>query len=201
MKLNRLGNIAILVLDIQNDFCHEEGIFSRLGFNLKPIQKTVPKIISFIDKARQHNVPIFYSKQIESDEVSPTNLKNQFKSGRLKTVCAPNSWGSELYKLKPLSNEKVLEKYTYDFFSNNELRKRLKEKQINTVIITGVNTDICVDTTVRSAFTLGYNIIIPEDLVASINQEAHQHLLKIFHRFFGTVVKSDEILEYLGCKI
>lgn len=116
MKLDNLGNIVILVLDIQNDFCHEEGIFSKLGFNVKPTQKIVPDIISFIVKARQYNIPIFYSKQIESDRGSPQNLKNQFKSGRLKAVCAPNSWGSELYRLKPLSNEQVLEKYTYDFF-------------------------------------------------------------------------------------
>lgn len=81
------------------------------------------------------------------------------------------------------------------------MRKQLKEKRINTIIITGVNTDICVDTTLRSAFTLGYNIIIPEDLVASINQDTHKQLMKIFHRFFGTVVKSDEILEYLRRKI
>lgn len=198
MKLNNLGNIAILVLDIQNDFCDEEGAFSKLGFNIKTIQKVVPGIINFISKARQYNIPIFYSKQIESDEVSPQNLKNQFKSGRLKSVCAPDSFGSELYKIKPLPNEQVLEKYTFDFFSNNQLKKQLKEKQINTIIITGVNTDICVDTTLRSAFTLGYNIIILEDLVASINQEAHKYLLKTFHRFFGAVIKSDEILEYLG---
>ena len=200
MGLDNLGNIALLVLDIQNDFCHEKGIFSKLGMDVKPAQEMVPRLINFIDKIRHYNIPIFYSKQIESDDVSPQNLKNQFKTGRLKAVCAPNSWGSELYKLKPLSKEQILEKHAYDFLSNTVLRKLLKEKQIDTVILSGINTDVCIDTTLRSAFTLGYNILIPEDIVASMNREAHKHLLKIFHHFFGAVVKSDDILEFLGRK-
>ena len=189
------GNAALLILDIQNDFCHEEGKFSKMGMSVKKVQEMVPRLIEFIEIARKHNIPIFYSKQIESDNVSPKNLKNQFGSGRLKPVCAPDSWGSELYKLKPLPSEHVIEKHTYDFFSNEKLKQLLNKQDVDTLIITGVNTDICVDTTLRSAFTLGYNIIIPEDLVASINQDTHKQLLRIFHQFFGEVVRSSDVFD------
>lgn len=196
--LKDLGNIAVLVVDIQNDFCHEHGAFAQLGLDVTPAQAVTPLIKGFIDEVRKYGIPVIYSKQIESDEVTPPNLKRQFESGRLKAVCAPNSWGSDFYLLQPAEGEYVLEKYTYDLFSNPQLRKILDEKNINTLVITGVNTDICIDTIVRRAFTEGYQVVVPCNLVATMNSEGQRYYLDVFHKFFGTVTDSDRILAYLA---
>ncbi len=110
-KLKKMG---ILVIDIQNDFCHDDGIFAQQGLNVKPAQEVTPRIKAFIDEVRKYNIPVIYTRQIESEEVSPENLKRQFASGKLVPVCAPDSWGSELYQLEPAEGEYVIEKYTYD---------------------------------------------------------------------------------------
>ena len=196
-QLRDLGNIAILVVDIQNDFCHDKGVFAKQGLNVNPAQLVTPRIKSFIAEVRKYGLPIVYSKQIESDEMSPDNLRKQFASGKLVPVCAPDSWGSELYELEPADGEHVLVKHTYDLFSNPELTRILKDHEIATVVITGVNTDVCIDTTVRRAFTEGYNVVVPEDLVATMNAEAPPHYLPVFDRFFGTVTDSSKILTYL----
>ena len=152
-----------------------------------------------IDLKQSSGLPIFYSRQIEDLEFSPVNLKRQFASGRLQNVCAPGSWGSELFQIQPGEKEIVLEKYSYDFFSNLQLEKELQQREIDTLIITGLNTDLCIDTTVRSAFTRGYNIIIPKDLVTSTlaSVEIQDYFLKLFHNFLGEVTTSNAILQKL----
>jgi len=195
--LNDLGNIAVLVVDIQNDFCHDDGIFAQQGLDVKPAQEVAPRIQEFIGIVRKYDVPIIYSKQIESDEITSGNLKRQFAHGKLKAVCAPGSWGSELYLLQPADGEHVLEKRTYDVFSNPRLREILDERRIDTLVITGVNTDVCVDTTIRSAFTHCYKLVVPKDLVATINVAGQEHYLSVFDRFFGDIVESDWVLAYL----
>lgn len=194
------GNIAVLVVDIQNDFCHDDGIFAQQGLDVKPAQEVAPRIQEFIDEIRQYDIPIIYSKQIEAEDITPANLKRQFASGKLKAVCAPNSWGSELYLLQPTDDEHILEKRTYDVFSNPELNRILQERKIKTLVIAGVNTDVCIDTTVRRGFTEGYQIVIPQDLVATMNQAGAKHYLDVFDRFFGDVTDSKTVLSYLSKK-
>ena len=196
-SLHDLGSIALLVVDIQNDFCDDDGEFAHLGLDVHPAQAIVPRLESFIAAARMHGLPVIFSKQIESKSVSPPNLRAQFKAGKLNGVCAPGSWGSELYTLKPLGHEHVLEKYTYDVFSNPMLEKILRKHKIKTLIVTGVNTDICIDTTIRSAFTHGYHIVVPRDLIATMNKAGERFYLNIFDMFFGVVTDARSVLEYL----
>ena len=194
-----LDKTAILIVDIQNDFCDERGAFAKMGLNIKNIQKMTPKLINFIEKARKANLKIIYSKQIESDEVSPENLKAIFKQ-EIIPVCSPNSWGSEFYKINPNSKEIIIEKYTYDVFSNPKLENILRENKIKDLIICGVTTDLCIDSTVRSAFTKGYNIIIPKDLIATVNQKIQKPFLKTFGEFLGTVIKSKDLIKLINSK-
>lgn len=194
------GNIAVLIVDIQNDFCDDNGIFAQQGLDVKPAQEVAPKIHEFIEEVRQYSVPIIYSKQIEAEDITPANLKRQFASGKLKAVCAPGSWGSEFYQLKPIEGEYVLEKRTYDVFSNPDLKRILDEHKVKTLVIAGVNTDVCIDTTVRRAFTEGYQIVVPQDLVATMNRAGEKHYLAVFDRFFGEITDSKTVLSYLSQK-
>jgi ureidoacrylate peracid hydrolase len=197
-KLTDLGNIALLVVDIQNDFCHEEGVFAESGLDISDVQEAAQRIKKFIDQVREYGVRIVYTKQIESDDITPDNLKRQFENGKLVPVCAPDSWGSELYELEPAQGEYLSEKHTYDAFSNPGLNILLKNA--DTVIIAGVNTDVCIDTTVRRAFTEGYQILVAEDLVATAtgaDEKTQKHFLALFDKFYGDVIESEKIIEYL----
>jgi ureidoacrylate peracid hydrolase len=191
------GATAILVVDIQNDFCDDSGKFAEQGLDVKPAQEVAERIDEFLVEARKLGIPIIFSKQIESQEVTPLNLQRQFFRGKLKEVCSPESWGSDFYKVQPSEGEVVVEKNTYDVFSNPELKQKLDELGIRTLVVTGVNTDVCVDTTVRSAFTNGYQIVVPKDLVATMNMEAQKHFLAVFDRFFGDVTDAQTTISQL----
>ena len=90
--------VAVLVVDIQNDFCDNEGIFAQQGLNVKPAQIITPKIEEFIKKIRRYDLLVIYTKQIEHEDITPQNLKRQFNAGKLKPVCSPNS-GNVLFRV------------------------------------------------------------------------------------------------------
>lgn len=195
------GKVGILAVDVQNDFCHRDGAFAHADLNIQPAQAVAVRIRVFIEKVRQYEVPIIYTQMIESETMTPANLRQLITRGKLiksEPVCAPDTWGSELCGLTPVAGEYVLQKSTYDAFSNPILRQVLDANGVKTLIIIGVHTDVCIDSTLRRAFTEGYQIVIPKDLVATMNQEGEEHYLKVFDRFFGDVVDSGVVLSYLN---
>lgn len=166
---------AIIVLDIQNDFCDTDGAFAKyLEWDPTPIQTMVPRLVRYIDEARAEGAQIVFSQMINSATASPTNLKNALSAHAESTAStwpfalARDSWGWELYRIQPQQGDVVLEKKYYDFFSNPQLKKLLNEHGIKTLVITGLYTEVCVFATAMRGFTEGYDIVVPHELTASI---------------------------------
>lgn len=193
---------AILVIDVQNDYCSDSGkIAKERKFDLSPVQKIVYPLINFVDFSRRKNIPIIFIRIVEDHNFMAENAKIIFQhSGNPLDLCTPNSKGFEYYKIKPLKNDLEIIKYSYDAFSVPELDRFLKKQKIKNLILTGVYSAYCVDTTLRSAFTKGYNIIVPKDLVAMPKEKAglHRSVIKIWKSFFAHVVDLDEIIDAIG---
>jgi len=196
-------NTALLVMDLQNDFCSEKGILAKeFNVDVSPIHEMIPKLDKFITALRDLNVKVIFTKQYEVPEGAPKTIKTLFKRGKLTPKCLPDSWGSDFYKIKPLDTDIVLEKRSWDAFTNKQLSEILQSNNIEYLIITGVFTTICIESTARRAFSEGYEVIIPKDLVAVNKQrEKHQELsLEFFNNFLAVVTKSEDILKHLKNK-
>lgn len=87
----------------------------------------------------------------------------------------PGSWGHDFFEVLPNQDELVIEKNQYDSFTNPLLEKNLRENGIETLIVAGFTTNVCVDATVRSAFSRGFHIIMVRELVATVKQREHLH--------------------------
>ncbi len=157
---------AILVVDVQNDYCASDGKLAK-KFDLKLVQEMAGRLNLFLEQARKF-VPIFFIRMDKSFVSIPKNLAQRMKEENEEELCVPGTKGFEYYKVKPREEDKQFVKSSYDAFTNKELSKSLKE--FENLIIIGCYTDICVDATMKSAFSKGYNIIIPEDLVTSVNK-------------------------------
>jgi len=137
-------NTALLVIDVQNDFCQRGGEFAygkreieKNRDDLAPIQYMVNKnLIKLIEKTRQSNVNIVF--------VQAEYKENQFKD--MPELCIKGSEGWEFYKIKPEleKGEKVFSKNKYDAFENQLLKEYLFSKNIKYILITGVTTDNCI---------------------------------------------------------
>lgn len=184
---------AVIVIDIQNDYCAPSGkIAKEIGLDVTALQSTVPHLIEFVDKSREMELPIIFTQMIEDPEYMAENAKLK-KEGR--SLCTPDTEGFEYYQIQPKEGDYELIKKTYDAFSNPELEEILKKHNIKNLIIIGAYTAICVDSTIRAGFTRGYNIVVPEDLVGMPEERAYQQkaAIDVWKLIFAHVVKSDEI--------
>jgi ureidoacrylate peracid hydrolase len=200
MKINP-KNTALIVIDVQNGYCSDDGSFKSYGFDISPMQGIVPKLKEFISNYKQIGGLVIYTRQIEGEE-SPENMKALYEKGPLTPMCKRGSYDAEFYEVKPGEDDPIIEKHTWSAFSNPELEEILKEKGIENVILAGVCTDVCVNDTLAGALERGYNIIVPKDLVATDGREWRQALQNIYLQTSWPILRahvhdSKDILNYL----
>lgn len=190
-------NTALIVIDIQNDYCSPIGKLAKRGFTVNHFDKLVGNIILFVDKARNVGIPIFFTRMIEDPNYMADNAKIKMRSIKSLALCTPHTFGFEYYKIKPKRNDFQITKKSYDAFSNPMLERKLRKKKIRNVIIVGAYSQVCVDTTIRSAFTRGYNIIVPHDLVSTLKERKNEEklVINIWKNYFAHVVSSKDIFK------
>ena len=192
--------IALLVIDMQKDFIDEDGKLAQCGQDVSAMGLTVTPINKLIEKAHQKKIPVIFTKMIDAlkyrSEVGIYRFQQKEKVE--ENICVlENTSGSEFSKILPQEQDSVVIKHSYDSFNGTELKSLLDEKEIKVLIITGVKTNVCVETTVRNAYHLGYYVIVPQECVASDDLAAHQQTLKNFQRYFADVIELKDILEIL----
>jgi nicotinamidase-related amidase len=185
---------ALIVIDIQVDFCAPHGYRGRRGKDTANMETMIDRLLPFIAAAEQAGVPVIYTQQIyDRDKLNWRQLE-QYDLDDKFISCDPATNGQEFYRLDPLAKD-VYPKYNYNIFSNPDLIKRLDRSDISTLIITGVDAQYCVETAIRNGFDLGYKIVVPTDLIesSSSGQEAKQNTLRLVEKTYGVVVDSSEI--------
>ncbi|MBI4319713.1 MAG: cysteine hydrolase, partial [Chloroflexi bacterium] len=106
------------------------------------------------------------------------------------------TWGSAICdNLLPQSGEPVFPKYRYDGLTSDAFRSWLRENEIKTLVLTGVATNVCVESTARDAYMSGYYVVMVEDCLATYSREEHEMALQNTARYFGNVATSHELLE------
>jgi len=195
-----IPHTAVVVIDMQNDFCSEEGALAKDGRDMTAIRSLVPRLQQFLDRARRKNVTIVFVATARGEEEVPPPMKELWIRHSLKNpICVKGSWGAEFIpEIQPKSNETVLIKTRYSAFINTDLDTRLCDLGIATLIVTGVATNVCVETTCRDGFMRGYYIVVASDLAGCTDQKLHDCTLFNIDRYFGTVTSSAEILRIWG---
>ncbi len=198
---------ALILIDYQNEFCHEEGVFSKAGFDITPLRAIEPKIFRLLNGARRAGTRIVWVRNAYSTKnnyyLSPVFIEQATRrwDGRYVTVpvCAPGSWGQDFYgRVRPESDEVIVTKHRFDAFIGTDLDIILRAESIKTVLICGVTTNICVESTVRHAFFLDYYVIVPSDAVAHWDKSAHEAALSNIDYGYGQLTTVEEVLGIWG---
>jgi ureidoacrylate peracid hydrolase len=194
---------ALIVVDVQNDFAASGGVMDREGFDLRMAQEMVARLVSFIEEAREAKVPIIYIQSVyDSDPnwyLSEVWLERVYRKMKglytQRDLCVKGSWGWEFYGgIKPLPNEVVVTKHRYSAFIDTDLDLILRSKNIKTLIMTGVVTNVCVETTARMGFMKDYYIVLLKDCCAAYLQHLHDTTIENIDNLFGQVVNAQEVV-------
>ena len=194
---------VLILIDVQNDFAHPDGLFAKSGVDLELIQQTLPAIRSFLCAARASGLPVIHIHQLTlPDGKSDSDAWLHFKtrSGRDPECCLPNSWGAApLDGFEPQHNEIVITKFRPDAFLGTNLQQVLRATGHQTTIFAGLFTEGCVESTVRSASYRDHFVVVAEDAVASAIKARHDASLDLMRSRYS-LCSSTDILNFLSPK-
>lgn len=190
---------ALLVVDVQNDFCSPEGFFARNGLDVSPGAAAVERIARLVEEVRLLGVHVVYTKSVRT-QPQPQRLtpSRPFYAGG--TPFASGSWGVELAdRLAPEAGETVLEKPRYSAFHRTGLDELLRARGVDAVALAGITTNCCIDSTMRDAYMLDFDVVVVSDGVAGFGGEEalHEATLRNAELLFGVVATSEELLAAL----
>jgi len=172
---------AVVVIDVINDFV--TGVFKN-----ERAFKIIPNIKRLLDFARKQRVQIIYA----TDAHLP-NVDTEFEVWGLHAV--KGSWGAEIInELKPEKGDLRVFKRKYSAFQGTDLDMLLRELKIDTLILTGVVTDICIQHTAADAFFRGYRIIVPQDCVEAVDAPTQRAAIKFLKKAYGAEITTSNDL-------
>ena len=188
------SHAAVLVIDMQNDFAHEEGALAKNGGNVEPTQRIVPALNTLIAEARADGTPVIFIRAAHS-EWTTSEVGRERRTGRRFPICVEGTWGCAFYGVAPLPGECVVTKHRYSAFINTDLDLILRAQGIRTLIMTGTATNVCVESTARDGYMLDYYVVFLGDCTGTGDAEAQEAALKNIGRHFGTVCNSADVTE------
>jgi nicotinamidase-related amidase len=186
-----LGNehTALLVVDVQNDFCSPDGLFAKAGRDLSLLERNLPHMLALVAAAQASDVLTVFIRQTTlpgglSD--SPAWLRLKLRDGKSAEYTIAHSWGWQLVDgLSVRPHDPVIDKYRPDAFHRTALDLILRSNAIETTVLIGCNTEGCVESTARAACHHDYYVVVAEDGVASSLPELHEASLRFLRNRFA----------------
>ena len=178
-----LRRTALLVIDMQNSFGASGGMFDRAGIDISGIRAVIPAVRSAIAAARSAHLPIVFLKmgfRPDLSDAGPPNGPNLLKhapmrvgqpapapDGRPNRILIRDTWDTDLIpELRSEPDDIVLYKTRFSGFFGTDLHDLLKRRGVDTLIVTGCTTSVCVESTVRDAMFRDYRCLVLEDCTA-----------------------------------
>ncbi|WP_189226130.1 cysteine hydrolase family protein [Saccharothrix coeruleofusca] len=193
-----MSTTAVLVVDMQNGFLHPEGSLSRAGMGLPDAEPAIRATEGLLASARASGLPVLYTRHVISEggpEMSP----------RWREAAAPvlaveprmlshGSWDARIIdRLAPAVDEVVVDKNRYDAFLYTDLEDALRGLEVERLLVAGVLTNVCVESTVRSALERGFDVAVASDATAAYDGFKAPSLVAM-SALFATVAPWSELV-------
>ncbi len=183
----KLGKSALLIVDMLNDFCKEGGcmVLPEGAEIIAPIQE-------LIRAYHEKGLPVIFLNDCHRAGKYDKEFEKRIPH------CIEGTWGAEVIEeLAPIEEDYCIPKRRFSGFYQNDLDLVLRELEVQTVVVTGVVTNICVRSTCHDAFFLGYNVVVPKDGVRATGPREQESSLWDIETHYGTVTNSAEVLKNL----
>lgn len=196
------AHVALLVIDMQNDFCAEQGFVCLGGRDVSGVLDMAKNLPSLIAAARAAGVMIVFIRSLYStvdnrflsDVWLEQAARRQAGGYTLSPVCGQGKWGGDYFgDCRPQDDDIVVTKHRYNAFHGTDLDLILRSNGIRTVVVTGVSTHVCVETTARDAFIRDFYTVVVGDGTAAYSEAEHDTALKLIDRFFGEVTTIERL--------
>jgi nicotinamidase-related amidase len=208
-----LATTALLVVDMQNDFCHPNGWFAAKGMDASPVFDVIPTIERMTAAARVAGVPVLWLNWgvrpdranlpaltiVRGRDGGTPSYGEHSPSGRGR-VLVRDDWGAAIIDdLTVDPCDIVVHKHRISGFWDNELDSVLRRRGITTLLFSGINIDRCVFSTLQDANFLGYDCVLVEDACATVSPAfVRDAVIFLVQKLHGVAARSDAILSAIG---
>lgn len=183
------GKTALMVIDMQKFFLDpKSGTFTEGGLAV------IPKIQKLIAAFRSKNLPVIFTEHVHHEQGFDLGIMGWW----WKSNCVEGSPDSVTCdELMPLPNEKIIRKHRYSAFYNTDLETVLRSMKIEDLVISGIMTNMCCESTARDAYYRDYRVSFLADATGAINEEMHCASLLNLSLGFANITTADKIINQL----
>jgi nicotinamidase-related amidase len=210
--MNDPARTALLVIDMQRDFCDPRGYAARAGVDVEELRRPIPVIARLLERARAVGVTVIYTREGHRPDLSdchPRKLQRSMRAGAaigspgpLGRLLIRGEYGHDIIdELAPVAGDLIIDKAGYGAFHETELATVLRARGIERLVITGVTTDVCVHSTLREAIDRGYACTTVADGCAAGDPALHAAALRMIAGeggIFGEVCTGEQALGVLN---